>query len=150
MSVPQPVPESQSARDLTAHAEATKIVQTAFANGWIDVNDLDRRLEGIANAGTPLAARAFIVDLEEPMSLIRAKEQQKEMAASHNKVMVHVWSTPFYVTASSFVICAMIWSIVAMSEGFHYFWPVWVLLPVVITYPLRFVAQRMYGTDDLK
>ncbi|MDO4686908.1 MAG: hypothetical protein Q4A92_10210 [Corynebacterium sp.] len=147
---PQLLPEqySEPARDLTGHAAATKLAQTAFANGWIDVDDLDRRLEGIANARTPLAARAFVVDLEEPAALIREKEEERSKAASRKANMIQICSLPFYVAVSLFAVCTMVWGIVAMSEGLHYFWPVWVLLPVVITYALRFTAKRVYGDDE--
>jgi uncharacterized membrane protein YhhN len=35
---------------------------------------------------------------------------------------------------TAFLICTLIWAISSLSSGHaHYFWPAWVLIPVVIT-----------------
>lgn len=132
------------------YADATAMAQTAFENGWIDVDDLDRRLAGIASASSPLAARAFIADLEEPLSRVRQAQQRQSLESQRNKKKIVAMSIPFYATTAVLALCVVIWSLVALSAGLHYFWPMWLLIPMVLTYPIRYAGIRLHGDGTQK
>lgn len=138
------------------YAEATRTVQHAFEKGWIDIDEFDRRLQGIANSSSAVAARAFVSDLDE----LAARSQQQEMEQLQRQQVVERQEqagkgfdlerlrdtnsplAPFFSSVGAFGVCTLIWALVAVSSGPGYFWPMWLLIPVAVTGVKGVINQR--------
>lgn len=119
------------------HEVAFSTAQRAFANGWIDLDELDRRLAAIAEAPDALAADAVVSDLANVEKRIARRQgtvptvpvsaQPRSPARKVGRVAVDVvFGLVVFATAVNLIV----WATVALANGGFYFWPVWMLIPL--------------------
>ncbi|MGP6173170.1 hypothetical protein [Corynebacterium sp. A21] len=144
MSDPQPTRP-------TAFATA----QNAFANGWIDLADLDRRLAAIAEAPDEDTAQEVVADLSEVGRRVQLHQGSTPSMplpapARHHtgagEVSRKASGVPFFMVATATVISLVVWSIIAITNGPQDFWPIWMLIPLTATGAIwiggRFIFPR--------
>lgn len=152
MTLPEPI--SENPRNLPNFADPlldpADVVQRAFANGWIDVNELDRRLAVIAQADSPAVARSSVADLVELHQRVEASLAPKQAADKKKKLAQVGMSVPFYVMSLATAVCVLIWGLVAITSAPTVFWPIWLTIPLVITYALHFAGDRLFGDEEDK
>lgn len=132
MSPQDPAEQSQPSR---SDHTAFKIAQQAFANGWIDIADLDRRLELIANAPDEDTARQAVTDLDSVHHRV-ARRSEPLPKSTASKRANDGWrlagNVVFGAVLLAVVINLLVWGIIAVTAGPQYFWPVWMLIPLTI------------------
>lgn len=137
MSPQEPAGQSQPP---PSDRTAFKLAQQAFANGWIDIADLDRRLELIANAPDEDTANQVVADLDSVHNRVArrtepAPEPAPEKPAAEdgdNAGWRLAGDVVFGAVLLAFVINLLVWGIIALTEGPQYFWPVWMLIPLTV------------------
>lgn len=137
MSPQEPVEQNQPS---TPDRTAFKLAQQAFANGWIDLADLDRRLELIANAPDEETAHQAVADLDSvPNRVARRAEPAPDPAPKRPAATNRAndgWrlagDVVFGAVLLAFVINLLVWGIIALTKGPQYFWPMWMLIPLTV------------------
>lgn len=134
--------------DPIRHQQAFDQAQRAFANGWIDMPDLDRRLAVIANARTHEQAQAAVADLADvERRIVRTQPPSPARDQVPAKKMLRIAAdSVFLLMAVAFAINLIIWGVVALNNGGQYFWPVWLLIPLGVT-AIPAVLVRMLGRE---
>lgn len=135
-----PAPAEQNRPPVTGNAFNT--AQLVFANGWIDIEDLDRVCHPIANAPDEATAEQVVADLA---SVDKRVARQADSSAQGNpkkptsssarrsrKAGRLAADLVFGLLLLAFAINLLAWGIITVMEGPQYFWPVWMLLPLTI------------------
>lgn len=135
MSTPEPAEQHRP----NSHARAFATAQRAFANGWIDIDDLDRRLAIIADAPDEETAERAVADLDTvDRRLARQESREVESVAEPREANPAKRSgriaanVVFGVLLFAFAINLIVWGTVSLATEPQYFWPVWMLIPVGI------------------
>jgi Domain of unknown function (DUF1707) len=116
-----------------------KLLNDAFAEGRLDVGELDERVSRAYSAKTLGELDPLIADLPVPRQEVHPvrpvpphparRPRDLERAAGHDD-----WRGPVKGVATVFLVNVLIWAIVSISTGsLIYFWPVWLLIPLVLT-----------------
>lgn len=132
--------------DPVRHQQAFEQAQRAFANGWIDMEDLDRRLAAIARAGTDVEAQAAVADLADVERRVIAK--QAPAPVPKQNLAVRASDAVFATMIAVLAINVLIWGVIALAAEPPYFWPVWLLIPVGITGVQALLARGMTRTRE--
>lgn len=134
--------------DPAPHQQAFQQAQRAFANGWIDMEDLDRRLAAIARAGTDAEARAVVADLSDVEKRVVAKQAPAPTPARKQNLVVRGSDAVFATMVAVMAINILIWGVIALADEPTYFWPVWLLIPLGITGIQAVLARTMTRTRE--
>ncbi|GLW31290.1 DUF1707 SHOCT-like domain-containing protein [Actinoplanes regularis] len=113
-------------------------LKSALDEGRLDLNEYDERVQRAYSARTYADLDGLLDDLPgtvpvqhaqvEPVQVAHpapdAARVRKDQSSRHT----------FRSALTAFLICTLIWAISSLSAGqAYYFWPAWVLIPVVIT-----------------
>lgn len=116
--------------------------QRAFANGWIDMDDLDRRLALIAGAETDEQAQAAVSDLGiVEKRLLAHREFDTPATETGRSEVVRNADRVFLVMAAVLALNVLIWGVIALAGTAPYFWPVWLLIPLGATGLMALLAR---------
>lgn len=100
---------------------AFNTAHNAFANGWIDLEDLQAR----------------VARLEPVQALAPEKDPSKKTGADTG--------TAFWTMGGVLALNILIWAIISVTSGEDiYFWPVWLLIPTSIT-AVPYIAAMVKG-----
>lgn len=132
------------------HQQAFQQAQRAFANGWIDMEDLDRRLAAIARAGTDAEAQAAVADLMDVEKRVVAKQAATPAPAPKKKtnLVVRGSDAVFATMIAVMAVNILIWGVIALADEPPYFWPVWLLIPLGITGIQALLARTTTRTRE--
>lgn len=112
--------------------------QRAFANGWIDLEDLDQRLALIAHAPDEETTQQAVTDLKsmdkrvtrQPEAAPRQRLPERTPAGKRARKGGRTAADVVFGTLLlAFVSNLLVWGIIAVTEGSQYFWPVWMMIP---------------------
>lgn len=96
----------------------------AFAQGYLQVDEYDQRLQTVFQAHTAQDLRGLVADL--PLDRIRRHDPRRRaarIAAARRGVRAHL---AVYLTMC--VIVLTVWAAVALTTDATYFWPIWPIL----------------------
>ena len=144
MSTPSPMEQPDGFPMPMGYAEATRVVQNAFEGGRIDVNELDRRLAVIAQSSSEADAWESVRDLRNE-SLNNTQQSKKRNSVNWVELGM---SIPWYVACVATLVCVVIWGLVAVMSSPTVFWPLWMSIPLIVTYAVHFAGKRFFGDND--
>lgn len=117
--------------------QAADAIREHYAEGRLSEDELNERLQAALEAKTEPELDALLADLPKlPVSL---QQRKAELVARRNQLQRRVIQEAGG-GAALFVLCTGIW---AASGASGQFWPIWVLLVVLI--PLVRNSWRLYG-----
>ncbi|MEE6179424.1 DUF1707 SHOCT-like domain-containing protein [Mycobacterium sp. 050134] len=96
----------------------------ALAQGYLPMDEYERRLDAVFQAQTVDELRRSLADL--PLDRIRRQDPRARaarVAAARRAVRIHLGG---YLAMA--VIVLAVWAAVAVTTGATYFWPIWPLL----------------------
>ncbi|ORW64203.1 DUF1707 domain-containing protein [Mycobacterium saskatchewanense] len=96
----------------------------ALAQGYLPMDEYERRLEAVFQAQTAHDLRGSLTDL--PLESIRRHDPRRRAAraaAARRAVRIHLGG---YLAMAAIVLT--VWAAVALTTGATYFWPIWPLL----------------------
>ena len=108
-------------------------LKTALDEGRLDLGEYDERIQKAYGARTYGELDGLLTDLP---GTIPAHRSQIQPAAPQHPSEPEQSGQPHRKGGvgpmlSIFVICTLVWAISSVASGeFHYFWPLWVLIPV--------------------
>jgi Domain of unknown function (DUF1707) len=115
-------------------------LKSALDEGRLDLNEYDERVQRAYNARTYGDLDGLLDDLPGTVPAQHAQMQQhaapQPVAPPQQawKKDSHTGRHTFGSALTAFLVCTVIWAISSFSSGHaYYFWPAWVLIPVVIT-----------------
>ena len=117
--------------------QASDALRDHFAAGRISEDELNERLDAALKAKTEPELNALLADL--PKLPVSPRQRKAELVARRNELQRRVIQEAGG-GAALFVLCTGIW---AASGANGQFWPVWVLLVVLI--PVLRNSWRLYG-----
>src|SRR5690242_16755374 len=117
--------------------QAADALRDHFAAGRLTEDELNERLDAALEAKTEPELNALLADL--PKLPVSPQQRKAELVARRNQLQRRVIQEAGG-GAALFVLCTGIW---AVSGANGQFWPVWVLLVVLI--PLLRNSWRLYG-----
>jgi hypothetical protein len=129
-------PDGMRAGDDDRQAVADRL-KAALDEGRLDLGEYDDRLRRTYAAKTYGDLQELVTDL--PGSI----PAQRAQVEPHGAAPAPVPPAPNWVGGYAGVVgvCVLIWAITSVSSGeLQYFWPVWMLIPLVLA-----VAGRMTG-----
>ncbi|MGP0080681.1 DUF1707 domain-containing protein [Mycobacterium sp.] len=100
------------------------ILGHALAQGYLPMDEYDRRLQAVFQTQTAQELRDFLADL--PLDRIRRHDPRRRaarVAAARLAVRIHLGA---YLAMA--VIVLTVWAAVAVTTGASYFWPIWPIL----------------------
>ncbi len=128
---------------------ATALANEAFNNGWINLDDLDRRLAAIANAQSPETALAVVRDLETPHQRSLVQQSVESAEARRRRRLRFAMKIPLYFSLLALVLNVIIWVLVGISTtDFPYFWPMWLLIPVVACGAIAYGGELYFKEEE--
>lgn len=134
---------------INPHDYATNLANEAFTNGWINLEELDRRLAAIAQAQSPATALAVVSDLEAPYERLLAQKNPENEEERRRRRLLFVTKVPLYASLLALVLNVLIWVLVCVSEStLEYFWPMWLLIPVVICGGIAYGGELYFKKDE--
>lgn len=117
---PQPTPR---AGDRDRERAATRLGQ-ALAQGYLELDEYDRRVRAVFAAQTTGELREHLADL--PLERIRRADPRRRaarIAAARRGMRIHLGA---YLAMT--VIVLTVWAAVAATTDATYFWPIWPIL----------------------
>ncbi len=119
------------------NADREKVVarlNTAFAEGRLDVGELDERVTAAYAAKTLGQLAPLTADLPVPHRPAPVAPARREPTpARARRADGHRWA-PVGAMVGVFLLNVLIWAVLAVADGDRpYFWPVWLLIPVFVT-----------------
>jgi hypothetical protein len=113
-------------------------LKTALDEGRLDLNEYDERVQRAYSARTYADLDGLLDDLPGTVPVTHAQVQPHTPSLAPQPAPVkrdqHSSRHTFGSALTAFLICTLIWAISSFSAGHaYYFWPAWVLIPVVIT-----------------
>ncbi|WP_436523986.1 DUF1707 SHOCT-like domain-containing protein [Actinoplanes sp. HUAS TT8] len=113
-------------------------LKSALDEGRLDLNEYDERVQRAYSARTYGDLDGLLDDLPGTVPVQHAQIQPQSPPPVPHPAAVrkdgHGGRHTFGSALTAFLICTVIWAISSLSSGqAYYFWPAWVLIPVVIT-----------------
>lgn len=117
-------------------------LKAALDEGRLDLNEYDERVQRAYSARTYGDLDGLLDDLPGTIPVQHAQVQphtpppplSPQSAPQPVKKGDHSGRHTFGSALTAFLVCTVIWAISSFSSGHaYYFWPAWVLIPVVIT-----------------
>jgi Domain of unknown function (DUF1707) len=135
-----------------ANADRERVVEqlnTAFAEGRLDVGELDERVAAAYAAKTMGELKPLTVDLPAAGSVARRTSSAPPQHVAGAEVAHKDERKESRVAVAGmtgvFVLNVAIWGVISLAAGnLIYFWPVWILIPVAIAM-IRMVAVHAGG-----
>lgn len=100
------------------------VLGQAFAQGYLQVDEYDQRLQAVFQTHTAEELRDLVADL--PLDRIRRHDPRRRaarLAAARRGVRAHLAA---YLAMC--VIVLTVWAAVALTTDATYFWPIWPIL----------------------
>ncbi|ORA08309.1 DUF1707 domain-containing protein [Mycobacterium arosiense] len=104
--------------------KAADLLGQAFAQGYLQVDEYDRRLQTVFQTHTAQELHELLADL--PLDRIRRHDPRRRaarVAAARRGVRAHL---AVYLTMVAIVLT--VWAAVALTTEASYFWPIWPIL----------------------
>lgn len=114
----------------------TEILRSAVDKGYIDLDEYEKRVDVLLNAKTVGDAEVVLADLPSYQKLLDAHTPEPEPIRTPDWIK-WLWfgiSIPIGINLG-------IWLILFFTVGAVYFWPVWVVVPLVV------VAAALTGAE---
>ncbi|GAA4597310.1 hypothetical protein BJY16_002313 [Actinoplanes octamycinicus] len=115
-------------------------LKTALDEGRLDLNEYDERVQRAYSARTYADLDGLLDDLPGTVPPRQSQVQPHAPAAHPAAAPVgrdargHGGRHTFQSALTAFLICTVIWAVTSFTAGHaYYFWPAWVLIPVIIT-----------------
>jgi len=113
-------------------------LKSALDEGRLDLNEYDERVQRAYSARTYGDLDGLLDDLPGTVGVQHSQVQPHspapQPAAVAKEDANHGGRHTFTSALTAFLICTVIWAISSFSSGHaYYFWPAWVLIPVIIT-----------------
>jgi hypothetical protein len=128
-------------------------LKTALDEGRLDLAEYDERLQKTYAAKTYADLDGLLVDLPGTVPVQQSQVQPHPAAAGPepapapplNGRGVAGWVLPY---AGLFLVCVVIWGITSLSSGGPtYFWPVWMLIPLIFGVVGIFTGRNAGGRN---
>lgn len=115
-------------------------LKSALDEGRLDLNEYDERVQRAYGARTYADLDGLLDDLPGTVPP-RQSQMQPHIPAQHPAAVPvgkaergHSGRHTFQSALTAFLICTLIWAVTSFTSGHaQYFWPAWVLIPVIIT-----------------
>ncbi|GIF06203.1 DUF1707 SHOCT-like domain-containing protein [Actinoplanes siamensis] len=114
-------------------------LKAALDEGRLDLNEYDERVQRAYAARTYGDFDGLLDDLPGAVPVQHAQMQPHTPPPAPRQPMPvkpeqHHGRHTFGSALTAFLVCTLIWAITSFTSGHaYYFWPAWVLIPVVIT-----------------
>ncbi|AEV81702.1 hypothetical protein ACWT_0688 [Actinoplanes sp. SE50] len=120
-------------------------LKSALDEGRLDLNEYDERVQRAYSARTYGDLDGLLDDLPGTVPVQHAQVQPAPPPPQPHPLAPPIPQQPwkkdpqtgrhtFGSALSAFLVCTLIWTITSVAAGHaYYFWPAWVLIPVVIT-----------------
>ena len=110
-------------------------LKAALDEGRLDLGEYDERLQRTYAARTYADLDGLLTDLP---GTVPVKHSQIEKHAPEAPAVAGAGpespGRPFLSAVTAFLVCTLVWLLISLSAGdLGYFWPGWVLIPVLIT-----------------
>jgi hypothetical protein len=128
-------------------------LRTALDEGRLDLAEYDERLQKTYAAKTYADLDGLLDDLPGTIPVQQSQVQPHAAAAGPEQAAaapsagrgVAGWILPY---AGLFLVCVVIWGITSLtSQEFLYFWPVWMLIPLIFGVVGQFTGRGAGGRN---
>lgn len=119
---------------------ATRLGQ-AFAQGYLAMHEYEDRVQAAFQAQTIGELHALLADL--PVERIRRDDPARRavrLAAARRGVRLHL--VGYFLAAT---ITIVVWTVVAVTTGAWYFWPIWAILGGAIGFTCHSVSVNAWA-----
>ncbi|GGK92787.1 DUF1707 SHOCT-like domain-containing protein [Mangrovihabitans endophyticus] len=129
-------PEDMRVGDGDREAAAERL-KAALDEGRLDLHEYDERVQQAYTAKTYGDLNGLFADLPGPAPAAHSQVQPHQTGGSPESAAAGkepARGLPGWVSsyAAVFIVCVIIWGITSASSGqWQYFWPVWMLIPLV-------------------
>lgn len=107
-------------------------LKVALDQGRLDLSEYDERLQRAYGAKTYGDLDGLLDDL--PGTVPLEKSRIEPLHTKDAKSQARRGRPAYYGPLTAFVICTLVWAMSSLGSGeLQYFWPAWVLIPVVVT-----------------
>jgi hypothetical protein len=108
-------------------------LREALDEGRLDLSEYDERVQQAYAAKTYGDLEALLADLPGTVPVEKARVQPYSAAATPEQpVKSRRSGPPFPGILAVFVVCTVVWAMSSLGSGqWDYFWPGWLLIPVV-------------------
>lgn len=113
----------------------TEILRSAVDQGYIDLDEYEKRVDVLLAAKTVGDAEAVLVDLPAYQQILNAQEPEKSETPDWIKWLWFGVSIPIGINLG-------VWLILFFTIGAVYFWPVWVAVPLIVVATALTVGER--------
>ncbi|GAA1677711.1 DUF1707 domain-containing protein [Glycomyces endophyticus] len=104
----------------------TEILRSAVDQGYIDLDEYEKRVDVLLAAQTVGDAEVVLADLPSYQRLLEAEEPEKLRTPDWIKWMWFGFSIPIGINLGVWVV------VEALTESSIYFWPIWVMVPLLV------------------
>ncbi|MEU6245867.1 DUF1707 domain-containing protein [Glycomyces sp. NPDC047010] len=120
----------------TERGALTEILRAAVDQGYIDLDEYEKRVDVLLAAQTVGDAEVVLADLPAYQRIIDAQEPEKLGTPDWIKWLWFGFSIPIGINFG-------VWAVVeALTEGSVYFWPIWVIVPLAVIGTALTAAER--------
>ncbi|MEU6859731.1 DUF1707 domain-containing protein [Glycomyces sp. NPDC046736] len=114
----------------------TEILRAAVDQDYIDLDEYEKRVDVLLAAKTVGEAEVVLADLPSYQRLVEAAEPDALKAPDWVKWLWFGISIPIGINLG-------VWLILLATIGFVYFWPVWVMVPLLVVASSLTAAERL-------
>jgi hypothetical protein len=108
-------------------------LREALDEGRLDLSEYDERVQRAYSAKTYGELEGLLADLPGTVPVEKSQvEPHKAVGKPKHQGGDHRSGPPLPGILGVFVVCVVVWAMTSLGSGeWHYFWPGWVLIPVV-------------------
>jgi hypothetical protein len=129
----------------------TDLLRSATDQGYLDLEEYEKRVDVVMSAKTAGDATVAVADLPAFQKIIEAQEPVKVGTPDWIKWMWVGFGIPIGI-------CVAIWLVIYLTTDVDYFWPMWVIAPLVgvgvpLTLGERFIqrpARERHRKEELR
>ncbi|WP_335986005.1 DUF1707 SHOCT-like domain-containing protein [Glycomyces sp. MUSA5-2] len=115
----------------------TEILRAAVDQGYIDLDEYEKRVDVLLAAQTVGDAEAVLADLPAYQRILDSQEPEKLGTPDWIKWLWFGFSIPIGINVG-------VWAVVeALTDGPIYFWPIWVIVPMAVIGTALTFAERL-------
>lgn len=121
-------------------ASLTEILRSAVDQGYIDLDEYEKRVDVLMAAKTVGETEVVLADLPAYQRVLKAQED----AFTPDKLPTPEWVKWLWAGVSITIgIVTGVWAFVFFLTGSHqYFWPLWVVIPLGVVASVLTVAEK--------